>query len=218
MGVARSMKLLCHLAAFAALGGSALVAVEAPAAAPKVTHLAFVVDTTGSMRNPRTRALWSAAVAALEEMAAAHPKLKFCQMFDAGGRPLLGSRDQWLACDNESVEKMKRALARSLADGTSDPMGGLTHALTLPLPEGMDDRIHICVIGDEFTGTPRVALRALERSNPDDGTGRRRAIISGVQVPTMKGSPTATRAAFEELMNEAAKRSGGTFNVLPGTN
>jgi hypothetical protein len=208
----------CGLAALAVFATAVLTAVEVPAAAPKVTHLAFVVDTTGSMRNPRTRALWPAVVAALEEMAAAHPKLKFCQMFDSGGRPMLGSRDQWLACDNESVEKMKRALARSLADGTSDPMGGLTHALTLPLPEGMDDRIHLCVIGDEFTGTPRVALRALERSNPDDGAGRRRAIISAVQVPTMKGSPNSTRAAFEELMSEAAKRSGGTFTVLPGVN
>ncbi len=212
------MKTLLRLAAFVLASVTALAAVDAPDRAERITHLAFVVDTSGSMRNPRSRALWPAAVAALEEMAAAHPKLKFCQMFDCDGRPLLGARDQWLPWDNDSLEKMKRALARSLADGHSDPMPGIGHALSLPLPEGMDDRIHICVIGDEFTGEPRVALRQLERSNPDDGSGRRRAILSGVQVPTMKRTPESTAARFEELMTEAAKRSGGTFTVLAGTN
>lgn len=212
------MKSLLRFLLFVAGGLAAGAAVEVPDRPERITHLAFVIDTSGAMRNPRTRALWPAAVAALEEMFAGHPKLQFCQLFDCDGRPLLGARDQWLPCDSESVEKMKRALARSLADGKSDPMNGIAHALTLPLPEGMNDRIHLCVIGAEFTGTPRLALRQLERENPDDGTGRRRAIISAVQVPVRKNTPDSPAAAFEEFLGETAKRSGGTFTVLPGVN
>lgn len=208
------MRVLFRLLVWVVVATTAGAAVDVPNRIEKITHLAFVVDTSGAMRNPRTRALWPAAVATLEEMLGAHPKLKFVQLVDCDGRPLLGSRDQWLPLERNSVEDMKRALGRSRADGKSDPMPGLAHALTLPLPEGMDDRTHVCVIGAEFTGTPRLALRQLERENPDDGTGRRRAVISAVQVP-------ASRAAdnhFEELFGEAAKRSGGTFTVLPGTN
>lgn len=212
------MKTLLRLVAFLAVSVTAFAAVDVPNRVDQITHLAFVFDTSGSMRHPRTHAIYPAAIAALEEMLLAHPKVKFCQLFDFDGRPMLGARDQWLPCNADTRDEMKRALSRSLL-GTSNPMPGLLHALALPLPEGAEDRIHVCVIGDEFTGEPRVALRQLERSNPDDGTGRRRAIVSAVQVPTLKDrSPESTPARFEELMTEAAKRSGGTFTVLPGAN
>ncbi|MEO6567814.1 MAG: hypothetical protein ABIO94_03550 [Opitutaceae bacterium] len=181
------------------------------------THLAFVIDTSGSMRDPYDKKLWPMVAYTVANVLATHPETKFIQWVDTDGRTPLGSGGEWIPLDRTTTDRLFYILENSELFGESNPMPGLLKALTLPLPQEPDERIHICVIGDEATASMETALRRIDELNPPDGQGGWRATISAVQLPTVttrSGRMGNTGVWFETMMSTAAAHYGGTFRML----
>ena len=53
-------------------------------------YIAFVIDTSGSMRDPNTNGLWPIAIRKIEEVLDAYPQVDGIQVIDADGRFVLG--------------------------------------------------------------------------------------------------------------------------------
>jgi hypothetical protein len=216
------MKSLILAAAFA----SAALGNAAPAPTPSVrtfTHVAFVIDTSGSMRDPATNQLWTAAQAMAREVIETHPEVQFIALFDASGRPMIPGQ-VWLPRNAATVRKVAATIAGYNEDTVSNPIPGVLQALTLvPPPGDTKAQPHICVIGDEINSSDQSAnlLNALEVRNPADRSGQRRVSISAVQLPTtvrFGGSMGNTGVRFQELMTEVAIRHGGTYTLLRDLN
>lgn len=178
------------------------------------THLALVIDTSGSMRDPANNKLWPVVTQAVVNILATHPEIKWIQWIDTNARGHLGPSNAWTPYARSTTGLLVALLESSAgSDGVSNPMPGLLKALALPLPSKPDEQMHICVIGDEANADIDSARQEIERLNWSDGRGGGRASISAVQVPTMNpGAQTA--ANFEALMTGLAKRHGGTYRLL----
>jgi hypothetical protein len=138
---------------------------------------------------------------------------------DTTGGTRLGRGNEWIPCDSNITASLTPTIENSASTGVSDLVPALLNALKLPLPQGLHERIHICVIGDESTAEIEAALRAIEGLNPSDFHGGLRATISAVQVPTIVnicGRMGRTGLQFETLMSEVAARHGGSFRMLAG--
>jgi hypothetical protein len=187
-----------------------------------VACLAFVIDTSGSMRDPQTKRLWGSVLDSIGAVLAAHPEVQFLQGFDAAGGIIFSSRNEWLPRTPEILKTIEQALSSYDRDTASDPIPGIHRALR-GLPSGGQTvgSLHLCVIGDELNSTDPTEsiLRRLDQLNPSDVTGNRRATISVIQLPTMVraagGSMASTGARFQTVMAEVAGHHGGTFKLLP---
>jgi hypothetical protein len=217
------MKLLIFAAAFACAAMSKAAAPLMPTART-FTHVAFVIDTSGSMRDPTTNQLWTAAQAMARELIASHPEVQFLALFDASGRPMIPG-EGWLPRNADTVRKITATIATYNEDSPSNPMPGVLRALrSLPPPSDATAQPHICVIGDEINSSdqPAAMLNTLEVHNPADRSGHRRVSISAVQLPTTirysGGGMGNTGVRFQELMTEVAIRHGGTYTLLRDLN
>jgi RNA polymerase sigma factor (sigma-70 family) len=198
-------------------------------AAPKLgfpsgtgSALAFVIDTSGSMRNPNKGRLWSGVFAAIKDTIAARPDANFVTLYDGDGRPMFGQRG-WLAVNDESLVAIAHVLEEYQQDSVSNPVPGIYNAIRdAPSPTKTGARLHICVIGDEFNSADKEesALRRLQEVNPADADGHRRATISAVQLPTTtrymgsSGKMGNTGLRFQSLMTEVARQHRGSFKLL----
>jgi hypothetical protein len=217
------MKFLIYAAAFASAVASGVAAPLAPSVRT-FTHVAFVIDTSGSMRDPATSQLWTAAQAMVRELIEAHPEVQFVALFDAAGRPMIAG-EIWLPRNADTVRKITATIAGYNEDSASNPMPGVLRALrSLPPPSDANAQPHICIIGDEINSSqqPADALNTLELRNPADRSGQRRVSISAVQLPTTIRFTGAgmgnTGVRFQELMTEVALRHGGTYTLLRDLN
>jgi RNA polymerase sigma factor (sigma-70 family) len=186
--------------------------------------LAFVFDTSGSMRNPATGKLWPAVYQAVCDMIEAHPDASFLMGADADGRPLFGGGKGWLPRTAESLQVIQATLDQVNQDTVSDPLPGIYRVMrTLPPASTGPARLRVCVIGDEYNAASdeATALRRLDELNPRESGGRRRATISAVQLPTTVQSPGGpmgkTGLRFQTLLQEVARQHGGTYRLLPAT-
>jgi hypothetical protein len=189
------------------------------------TCLAFVIDSSGSMRDPNTSRLWAATLVAVDEMLAAHPKATHLMAFDSSGRFMLGGAKEWLRRTPQNVERIKEAIWSYPEDSISNPVPGIYLAMRALPKAGSNAQLHVCVIGDEFNTTEQqpLVLQRLEQLNPPDARGRRRATISTLQLPTTirfdggrdKVNMGNTGIRFQMLMTEVAKQHGGTYRLLP---
>lgn len=184
--------------------------------------LAFVVDTSGSMRNPKTNALWSAVFYAMAEEIAAHRDVDHLMAFDANGRIIFSGNQEWLAPTPENLQRIETILAGYDEDTQSSPVPGIYRAMRVLPPAGGKARLQVCVIGDELNSADQteLVLRRLDELNPADARGRRAASISAIQLPTTvryagTGGMGNTGVRFQALMTEVAKQHGGTFKLLP---
>lgn len=178
--------------------------------AKEFTHLALVIDTSSSMRDPATGKLWPVVTQAVVNVLATHPEIGWIQWIDTNGRGRLGPGNEWMPYDRRSTDELVRLLEQAENAGVSDPVSGLVKALNLPLPQGPNERMHICVLGDEAGTDIAPALREIGALNRPNGSGGWRATISGVHVPTI-GFRAQTALNFESLMAELARRHGGTY-------
>jgi hypothetical protein len=55
-------------------------------------YIAFVIDTSGSMRDPHNGGLWPIAIRTIEQVLDVYPKIEGIQSLDADGRFILGRR------------------------------------------------------------------------------------------------------------------------------
>lgn len=182
--------------------------------------VAFVIDTSGSMRNPSSNGLWRAVEQAVRTGLASHPQAKFVQVFDAAGREIFGRKGGWAPLATDTLPAIDEALRRYDEDTASDPSAGIFRAMqSLPARSASGPRLHVWVIGDELNvPDPAATIRRLDEGNPPDRAGRRAATINTIQLPTTERTPgvmAGTGQKFQALMTEAAKQTGGRYTMLP---
>ncbi|MEO7414649.1 MAG: sigma-70 family RNA polymerase sigma factor [Opitutaceae bacterium] len=181
--------------------------------------VAFVIDTSGSMRDFTTGKLWPVVSASIGSTLSAFPDVRYFIVFDADGRSILGGEGQWLSRTPEALRQVEQAVANYQTFSESNPVPAISNVLrVLPSQRKEGGLLHICVIGDEFSSDPESVLRRLNDLNPADSEGNRRATISAIQLPTTvspDGKMGNTGLKFQALMTEAAKAHGGSFSLLP---
>jgi RNA polymerase sigma factor (sigma-70 family) len=199
---------------------SASPAVEAPPV--DAVCLAFVIDSSGSMRDPKSGRLWQSVSDVIGRTLAAHPEAAFVLGLDANGRTIFSAGDRWLPRTADVLPAIEQAVASYEPDNFSNPVPGLYRAMRgLEARATTGPKLHVCVIGDELnlTDQPESVLQRLDELDPADATGKRRATISAVQLPTTVPTPGGamgnTGLRFQAIMTQVAKRHGGTYALLP---
>ena len=184
-----------------------------------ITHVVFVVDCSGSMRDPVTDGLWSIAIRKMQEVLEVYPKIEGFQFIDADGRFILGGRT-WIEDSPETRAQAIRTMRRYAADNTSNPVPGIKQALTrLYDPASEKMKMAIYIFGDEFsTGdSAESALSAIDKLNPADADGHRKVVINAIGFPTTVNyqfSMGNTGLRFANLMRELCFEHGGAFIAL----
>lgn len=181
------------------------------------THVCFIIDSSGSMRDPTTERLWGIVLRKFDEVLDAYPNLEGLQFLDADGRFILGGRteERWLEDSVEVRAAVKAALNRYNVFSNSNPVPGLMRAFrTLRDPNDPNMKMAIFVLGDEFTGTADAVLRRLEELNPRDKDGKRSVVINAIGFPTavkMGFSMGNTGVKYANLLREVTFQHGGAF-------
>jgi hypothetical protein len=183
-------------------------------------YIAFVIDSSGSMRDPNTERIWPIVLKKFDEVLAAYPQIEGIQFLDADGRFLVGGRGEqkWLPDTGESREMVKQALYNYDIFSNSNPVPGIVRILrTLVEADNPDMKVTIFILGDEFTGTADAVLRRLDELNPKDEKGKRRVVINAIGFPTavkMGFSMGNTGVKYANLMREVTYQHGGAFIAL----
>lgn len=186
--------------------------------------LAFVVDTSGSMRDPNFGGLWPVVIRTIETVLDAYPNVQGIQLIDGDGRFILGRRGSgtagWLPDTPQTREAIKRTLRRYDQDTVSNPVPGIYNAMRfLYDKENAGMRMGIFVFGDEFN-SPQSAdevIRRLDELNPANDQGARAVTINAVGFPTTiryQFSMGNTGLRFANLMRTVTYLHGGAFIAL----
>lgn len=183
-------------------------------------YLAFVIDTSGSMRDFGTAQLWPIVIRKIEDVLNVYPSVDGIQILDADGRFVMGERGgvQWLPDGPETREGIKRALRRYDVYSESNPVPGIYRALrTLYSPDNPAMKMGIYIFCDEFNGTADGVLKRVDELNPADENGNRRVVINAIAFPTtirydINMGNTGLKVA--NLMRELCFRHGGAFIAL----
>ena len=186
------------------------------------THVAFVIDTSGSMRNQLTRQLHFGVVEQIRELLDALPEVKSMQFLDTSGNYMLAGRSGFWLPDTPGLrEQALRNLVNYPVMSASDPERGIRTALADLRPAlGGGERMGIYVMGDDFQGSTRGLRVKVDQLNPrDPATGRRSASISAVGFPTMVNpfriGAAQGNARFANIMRELAEAHEGVLILKP---
>jgi hypothetical protein len=183
-------------------------------------YIAFVIDTSGSMRDPNTGGLWSIAIRKIEEVLDVYPQVNGIQVLNADGYFILSGRNAagWLPDNRDTRDQIRRVLRRYDQDTISNPVPGIFRVLTtLYNKDDPNMKLGIYVFGDEFTETADTVLRRLDQLNPADEEGNRKVVINAVGFPTTIRYTFGmgnTGLKFANLMREVCYRHGGAFIAL----
>jgi hypothetical protein len=187
-------------------------------------YLAFVIDTSGSMRDPNHGGLWPIAIRTIESVLDSYPQVDGIQLLDGDGRFVLNRRGTgtaaWLPDTPDTRDEIKRRLRRYDQDTVSNPVPGIYNAMRfLYDKENPKMKMGIFVFGDEFNSSDSadVVIRRLEELNPADENGARRVTINAVGFPTTiryQFSMGNTGLRFANLMRTVCYLHGGCFIAL----
>jgi hypothetical protein len=184
-------------------------------------YIAFVIDTSGSMRDPSTDRVWAIAIRKIDEVLDVYPNVQGIQLLDTDGRFIVGGgrgADKWLPDTPEMRDTIRRAIRRYDGESESSPVNGVYRVLTtLYDPKDEQMKLGIYVFGDEFIGVADPVLRRLDQLNPADEKGNRRVVINAIGFPTTiryQFSMGNTGLKFANLMREVAYQHGGAFIAL----
>ncbi|MEN9633201.1 MAG: hypothetical protein RL077_1605 [Verrucomicrobiota bacterium] len=187
-------------------------------------YIAFVIDTSGSMRDPNSGGLWPIAIRTIEAVLDVYPSIAGIQLLDADGRFVLGRRGAgtagWLPDNRDTRDAIKRILRRYDQDTVSNPVPGVYNAMRfLYDKENTQMKMGIFVFGDEFNSSDSadVVIRRLDDLNPADENGVRRVTINAVGFPTTiryQFSMGNTGLRFANLMRTVCYLHGGAFIAL----
>lgn len=182
-------------------------------------YIAFVIDTSGSMRDSSTNLIRGYVVKKFEEVVNAYPEVKGIQLFDADGNFIMGSRmgGKWLLDSPEMRSAMVRQVRLYPYNSASNPVPGIRRAIRqLYDPNSEDMEFGIYVFGDEFAGKPQGVLASIRRINTDKD-GERIARINAIGFPNLiRGNMLLgqTGLKFAQLMYEITYENGGAFIAL----
>ncbi|MGH8019645.1 MAG: hypothetical protein ACREIA_15455 [Opitutaceae bacterium] len=178
-------------------------------------YVAFVIDTSGSMRDPQTDMLWDYVINKFEEVIRAYPEVKGIQFLDADGRFILGRANGWLTDSPSTRNAILQAVRRYHIFSNSNPVPGIVRAIrTLHEPADEEMKMGIYVFGDEFTETSESVLDRIDRLNPPGEDGKRPVTINGIGFPNLLRSGFSLGQSglkFANLMRELTQRHGGAF-------
>lgn len=178
-------------------------------------YLAFVLDTSGSMRDPNSGYMWPVVIKKIEDVLEAYPEVEGIQVFDADGRTMLGRANRWVPDSPEIRDRVKWAVRRYGVFSNSNPVPGIIKAIrTLYQEDDPDMDMGIYVFGDEFTGTADSVLRRIDQLNPMDEEGNRPVTINAIGFPNVirySFSMGQTGLKFANLMRELTYQHGGAF-------
>ena len=183
-------------------------------------YVVFVIDCSGSMRDPTTDQLWSIAVRKMQEVLDVYPKIEGFAFIDADGRFILRGGARWVQDSPEARQDAIRTVRRYSADNNSNPVPGIVQALSRlydPLNEQM--KMGIYIFGDEFSTSEsaEAVIRRLDQLNPADASGHRKVTINAIGFPTTieyQFSMGNTGLRFANLMREVCFEHGGAFIAL----
>jgi len=188
-------------------------------------YICFVIDTSGSMRDPNTDGLWGIAIRKIEEVLDVYPEVKGIQVINAdggfimnGGRSTPGSG--WMADTRDTRDSIRRVLRRYNEETQSNPVPGIYQAIRrLYNKDDPDMKMGIYVFGDEFASsdTADAVMRRLNDLNPADENGNRKVIINAVAFPTTiryTFSMGNTGLRFSNLLRTVCYEHGGAFIAL----
>ena len=184
-------------------------------------YVAFVIDSSGSMRDPNSERIWPIVLKKFDEVLDAYPEVKGIQFLDADGHFILSGRQaeqRWLPDNEANRSAIKQALFDYNIFSNSNPVPGIVRALrTLLDDDDPDMRMTIFILGDEFTGTADAVLRRLDELNPKGEDGKRRVVINAIGFPTavkMGFSMGNTGVKYANLVREVCFQHGGAFIAL----
>lgn len=186
------------------------------------THVAFVIDTSGSMRDQMTGQILSAVIREIQVILDDLPNVQSIQFLDASGNYILrGRAGFWLPDTPGLRQQALRDLRNYPAPSDSDPTRGLRRSfqdLRPNLPTG--SKMGLYVVGDDFRGSTQSLLVNLDRLNPrDPRSGQRTASISALGFPTMVNpfriAAPQGNTHFANAMREVAEAHGGVLILKP---
>lgn len=186
------------------------------------THVAFVIDTSGSMRNQITKQLHYGVIEQMREILDSLPEVRSIQFLDTSGNYMLGGRRSFWLPDTPGLRQ--QALQQILSYpvmSVSDPEPGVRTAINDLKPQAsMSDKMSIYVVGDDFRGSTQSFLLKLDRLNPrDPASGKRPVSISAIGFPTLInpfqiGAPQGN-SRFANIMREIAEAHDGVLILKP---
>ena len=186
------------------------------------THVAFIIDTSGSMRNQLTNQLHYGVIEQITELLDSLPEVKSIQFIDTSGNYMMrDGRSHWLPDTTGLRNKALRSVRNYPILSVSDPEPGVRKAFRDLSPDiGPDDNMSIYVVGDDFRGSTQGFLIKLDRLNPrDPTTGKRRVSVSAIGFPTLinpfqLGAPQGN-TRFANIMREIAEAHDGVLILKP---
>lgn len=186
------------------------------------THVAFVIDTSGSMRNQMTQQLHYGVIEQIRELLDSLPEVRSIQFLDTSGNYMLGSRaGYWLPDTPGLRQQALQQILRYPILSVSDPEPGIRKAIR-DLKPGLkaNDAMSLYMLGDDFRGSTQSFLIQLDRLNPrDPATGKRPVSISAVGFPTLInpfqiGAPQGN-TRYANIMREIAEAHDGVLILKP---
>ena len=188
----------------------------------EATHVAFVIDTSGSMRNQLTKQLHNGVIRQVTELLNSLPTVKKIQFLDTSGNYMIRDRKGfWL---NDTSGLRKQALQKVLNYpilSISDPEPGIRRAIKDLKPYlQASDHMSIYVFGDDFRGSTKSFLTRLDRLNPKSSETQKRAVsISAIGFPTSKDpfqlGALQGNTRFAKIMQEIAEAHDGVLILKP---
>lgn len=182
-------------------------------------YIAFVFDTSGSMRDSATDQIHPAAIEKIKNVLDSYPEIRGVQFLDADGRFMLrGTPGIWLEDKPETRRGALMALANYPTFSNSNPVPGIFRAIrSLYQPDNEQMHMAVFVFGDEFTGRAEPVISRLETINPRKEDGSRHVSINAVGFPTVLRYPLMgahTGMKFANLMREVAYKHDGAFIAI----
>lgn len=186
------------------------------------THLAFIIDTSGSMRHPFTQQLHAAVLQEIQALLKQLAKVEKIQFLDSSGRYLLQStRGQWIDNQRSAQQQAMRALQDYPFASVSDPSRGIRKSIQDLLPKLDEQKVmSLFVLGDDFRGSTQALLRSLDRANPILRSSQQRAAsISAIGFPTRTSPFTIAspvgNTRFANVMREVVREHNGVLILSP---
>ena len=188
----------------------------------EATHVAFVIDTSGSMRNQLTKEIHYGVIEQIQEILNSLPTVSSIQFLDTSGDYIIGNRRGFWLPDTPGLRQQAlRQIQRYPRNSESDPTKGIRQSIEDLLPS-VDPAglMSLYVIGDDFRGSTQSLLINLDRLNPKNpSTGKRAVSISALGFPTqstifLRGSSQGN-SRFANIMREIAEEHDGVLILKP---
>jgi hypothetical protein len=186
------------------------------------THVAFIIDTSGSMRNQLTSQLHYGVIEQITELLDSLPNVKSIQFIDTSGNYMLNGRAGFWLPDTPGLRQQAlRSVLNYPILSVSDPEPGVRQAFR-DLSSGVNanEKMSLYVIGDDFRGSTQSFLLKLDSLNPrNPKSGKRPVSISAVGFPTLinpfqLGAPQGN-VRFANIMREIAEAHDGVLILKP---